>query len=149
MNTISLFFNFSGDRTEDFFIILFKIEINFNEFLLLTVLLTLVSIVEMKKFCQAFKEHNNSISYVFRRITSNDPYLTYLFIGQTYWRYNYNDGSESYRYVILNSFYGTDSNWFGDDYTTAFCVWFKSDKNCKTMLLSVIDFDFQLKYRIF
>ena len=87
-------------------------------------------------FCQSFAENDFKISYTFNRLTEKDAYLSYIFIGQKYWRFKYIDDRDDWKKrVELLAEDGKLSNWFGSQYSSAFCTWF--DNKCLVGLFSV------------
>ena len=87
------------------------------------------------EFCDEFKANSYEISYGFRRITKENPYLLYVFINKIYWQLEYIDGEPKDRNVSKDS---NESNWFGDQYSMAFCLFVsKASKDCMTYLLDV------------
>ena len=103
---------------------------------LIVFLVICVKTLNAYSFCQSFAENDFKISYTFNRLTESDPYLSYIFIGQKYWRFKYIDSYyDRDKRVQLLAEDGKLSNWFGSQYSSAFCTWF--DGKCLVGLFSV------------
>ena len=90
---------------------------------------------ECLDFCDAFAENNYRISYGFRTLTKTGNH-SFVFIDQNYWKLGFTDNTDDDNKTLeLFADEGKTSNWFGSQYSMAFCVWF-SDK-CKAGLVKV------------
>ncbi|XP_054165171.1 uncharacterized protein LOC128962795 [Oppia nitens] len=96
---------------------------------LLSIISSLIVIIESKKFCEQYNKNDNEIDFAFRYYIRNSinkltkEYRKYFFIGNTYWKLTYIDGKD--KTVIIDDESAGQSNWLsGDKYSMAWSLRF-------------------------
>ncbi|XP_054165177.1 uncharacterized protein LOC128962802 [Oppia nitens] len=87
----------------------------------------LVVVVKSKNFCKEYHRNGQKIDFAYRM---NELDGKFFFIGNTYWKLKYIDGSDDTKTVTINNESDGESNFItGDNYSMVWCNWFnKTDK---------------------